>query len=237
MDEPTFVTIPVKNRHSMIRLLVAQLQAQEPDGIFIFDNDSDPPQPVWEGNGYLTAPIPAPGMGLHGMWNAGLALAEKEARKLGVERWNVVVMNSDVEVPSTFLQTLSEGLREADAWLAYPNVYNVDPSGIYEMHNPELAHQTIAGWAWMLAGESGLRVDENLTFWYGDADIEAQVRKAGKKAVCVGNCFALHLDANGSVTTDAKLRAAVEDDERYYAEKWGLDPESLFLAQNPGWAK
>jgi GT2 family glycosyltransferase len=90
----------------------------------------------------------------------------------------------------------------------------------------------MSGWAFMLRGESGLRFDEQFEWWYGDSDLERQVRLAGKQTVCVGGCYANHLYPMLSSKDPARLVQAKED-ERRFAVKYGLDPTSLWLAQHP----
>jgi hypothetical protein len=89
----------------------------------------------------------------------------------------------------------------------------------------------MSGWAFMLRGETGLRFDERFEWWYGDSDLERQVREAGKYTVCVGGCFARHLDPLRSTLDDPERLAQAELDEKHFAEKWGLDPATLWLAQ------
>lgn len=240
MSGPIYATIPVRDRHEWVDALVRQLVRQGPEAIFVYDNESDPPQPFWGGvldwAGVHT--IDAPGMGLHAMWNAGLDAAEKDARSKGYDRWNVLIANSDLRVGPNFLYTLAKGLRSRpNNAIAYPNIYGIGYNDLAEFDNPNYAGQTMAGYAWMLAGETGLRVDEQFGWWYGDADIELQARRAGYNVVCVGACRAPeHLDANGSVYSQDRF-AQIRADETRFAVKWGIDPEQLFLACNPGWGE
>ena len=234
MSEPVYVVIPVRDRHSMIDTLARQLAAQQPAAVFVLDNESYPPQPEW---GPPVHTIPMPNTSLHGLWNAGLDMAEGHARAGGHKAWNVAVLNSDVEVAPNFLAALSLGLRiHDDVWIAYPNIHGLADTECCVLDDPtSYTGQTMAGWAWMIRGECGLRVDEQFVWWYGDSDLEAQVRAAGKHAICVGPAHATHLDANGHVLRDSWRLNAARVDERRYAEKWGLDPSTLFLARNPGW--
>lgn len=228
---PTYVTIPVRDRHEWIAALVGQLARQGPEAIFVFDNESDPPQPTWG----EVVPIPAPAMQLHEMWNTGLDMAEEHAKAAGYDLWNVAVLNSDLRVGPNFLYTLARGLRaHPNTAIAYPNIYKAVPyNDIAEFDNPNYARQTMSGYAWMLAGETGLRVDEQFGWWYGDSDIELQARKAGYNVISVGACKAPeHLDANGSVYQQHRL-TQIRADETRFAAKWGIDPAELFLACNP----
>lgn len=229
---PTYVTIPVRDRHEWVANLVGQLTTQiaNPLDIFVFDNESNPPQPRWG----RVKPIPAPGAGVFEMWNWGLDMAEGQAQADGHERWNVAVLNSDVSIPPGWLSLMADGLRSCPfTAIAYSDIYEVGYGRVMQIDNFTYAHQTFSGWAWMMAGEYGLRCDPRFSYWYGDADLEATARANGYHVVCVGGSEVEHLDAGGHVTRERHRLEQARADEARYAEKWGMDPKSLFLAQNP----
>jgi hypothetical protein len=60
------------------------------------------------------------------------------------------------------------------------------------------------------------------------------VKDAGKFTVCVGGCFARHLDPLRSTLEDPWRLAQAKADELLFAEKWGVDPSTLWLAQREG---
>jgi GT2 family glycosyltransferase len=225
---PTYVVMAGKDRHEMTGNLMAQLQLQNPNFIALFDNGSDPPYPQ--------PALLADGMPLHEMWNTGLGLAEKAAKEATAEHWNVLVINNDVSVPPDFLKRLEWGLRQdPDHWIAYPNWHGVQiPDGVGAImpKSGKGDGRTLSGWAFMIAGESGLRFDEQFAWWYGDADIQRQAEAAGKHVVAVGGCFCDHLDPMKSTIEDPERLAQAEEDEAKFAAKWGLDPANLWLAQN-----
>jgi hypothetical protein len=139
-----------------------------------------------------------------------------------------------VEVPNEFCAQLEAGLRSHDDhWIAYPNWRELDlePGQIVRTSSDGMAGQTMSGWAFMVRGESGLRFDEQFQWWYGDSDLERQVKEAGKFTVCVGGCFARHLDPLRSTLEDPGRLAQAEADEAAFAEKWEIDPGTLWLAQ------
>jgi GT2 family glycosyltransferase len=222
---PTYVVIASKNRPEMLQNLRTQLQGQCTE-VIVYDN------------GYPTPPPDshrAHTLQLHEMWNQGIFLANKKAKG---QPHNVVIMNDDVEVESALLAKLELALRNNDDhWIAYPDdrgilaVAGQDPLPFGRTQSDAGAGQTITGWCFMMRGEAKLRFDERFHWWYGDSDIEQQVREAGKYAVCV-NAGVRHLDPVRSTLDDPeKIRLAVED-ELAFAQKWGLDPETLWLHQN-----
>lgn len=218
----TYVVVASKDRPTMLANLRAQLAGQV-DDIFVFDNSPDHS---------IAESIPAAGWPLHRMWNTGLDWA---AHAAAGAPYNVVVINDDVEVAADFVARLDAALRlDPDHWIAYPNHAGlaIDHDTCARTTSDDMAHQTISGWAFMLRGEAGLRFDERYQFWYGDSAMEWDVRAAGKHVVCVGGCFARHLDPCRSTFTNPERLAQAMADEALFAEEHGLDPATLWLAVN-----
>jgi len=218
---PTYAVIASRSRPQMLATLRAQLAGQTTE-VFVFDN------------GYDKAPpdsIEAHGWPLHRMWNEGLAMAEKAA---GGKPYNVVICNDDLQVPNELCAQLEAGLRVSDDhWCAYPNHsgLNIPPGEVARTQSDKMAGQTISGWCFMLRGETGLRFDERYHFWYGDSDLERQVREAGKFVVAVGGCFVQHLDPMRSTLSDPVRMAQAMEDEALFAKEWDIDPSTLWLGR------
>lgn len=157
--------------------------------------------------------------GIHWKWNHGIIDARRMAREEFAVRWNVLVINNDVTVDLDFVTIMAAALRAGETTgLAHPD----DGTG------------TFTGWAFMLRGEDDLRIDEQFEWWYGDSDLVAQVAACG---LTVEACPAKaeHHHPNESTFYDQERLAMARRDEARYAEKWGIDPATLFLARNPGW--
>ena len=174
------------------------------------------PVPNVDADDVFVIPNDSGPLNLSAKWNRGIQQAEEAAARAGYDRWNVAVLNDDVRPEPGLLGLVALGQLIATS---------IDV----------LAGQTVTGWAFMLRGEIGLRFDERFRWWYGDSDIERQVRHAGKLTVCVGGAHAHHRGEMRSTSSDPSLLALAHEDEARYAEKWGLDPGTLWLALNPGW--
>ena len=223
LNFPTFVVIAAKDRHAMTRTLLGQLD--EHATVLLYDNGSSPP---------FEDAVDARGWSLHRMWNHGLDAAEEAAKQLGADKWNVAILNNDLEVPPGFLTKLESGIRgHEDNWVSYPNHHGIDiPAGQSAvLENSTLAGQTMSGWAFMVRGETGLRLDEQFEFWYGDTDLEKQVVAAGKNVVCVGGCYAKHLEPMKSTWASPERQLQAMADEERFAKKWDLDPATLFFGR------
>ena len=173
-------------------------------------------------------------LNLSAKWNLGLDWAEQMARRAGHPRWNVAIVNDDLEMAPDVLDRLAAGLREKDSHaIAYPDQTGQVPPGRYmATQSNQLAGQTMTGWCFMVKGETGLRFDEQFRWWYGDSDLERQVRKNHQLTVAVGGCGVNHLNPTESSKRPDLLELAKADEKRF-AAKWGCDPDSLWLAQHP----
>src|SRR5207247_528055 len=57
-------------------------------------------------------------------WNEGLQWAENCARRSAMDRWNVLILNDDVELEPNCVDHLAAGLRSRDeVWISYVNDY------------------------------------------------------------------------------------------------------------------
>lgn len=214
---PTYAVIASKDRPEMLATLVAQLKPQCTD-VLIFDN------------GYENPPldsIDAHGQALHRMWNTGIDWAEQlatiqvETTKLGdpepshipgpIRDHNVLIINDDVEVAPDLVARLEAALRSGDYDMAIPG------------------DGTMTGWCFMLRGEAGLRLDEQFEWWYGDTDL---AKRCEGRIVATADAHATHLDPMRSTLTDPERLEQARRDEKRYAEKWGIDPSTLWLARH-----
>lgn len=206
---PTFVVIPAKDRHEMTAAVVASLDA---DHVLVCDNGSVPPLEIPGAEVVST-----PDLSISQMWNLGLDTAAK--RYDGPH--NVAVLNNDLRVPPGFLDDLARGLRTArDHLIAYPNIHDLPADAIVPTSNPTTG-LSMSGWAFMVRGEAGLRVDEQFRWWFGDNDLQLQAEKLGGKVVCVGGVTCEHLHPNESTQANPDLQQIAKEDEGRFWAKWG----------------
>lgn len=215
---PTYAVVASKHRRAMLTRLVDQLAPQCED-VFVYDNGYQPP---------LEAAQNAHGWPLHRMWNNGLTCAAEHADG----PHNTLIINDDVDASPDLVALLAGALRASDQNLiAYPSDHVPPGTWVEVPPGEDLAGQMMTGWCFMLRGETGLRVDEQFEWWYGDSDLERVARAMGGKVVAVG-AGAKHLDPMRSTLTNPDRLAQAKDDEKRFAAKWDLDVESLWLAQN-----
>lgn len=155
-------------------------------------------------------------------WNIGIDTVARSMPAQGVEEWNVLVVNDDVVAPAGLVARLGEALRSGPAVLAYPNQHD-KTAALHVRAEPVSLFHRITGYTFMLRGESGLRADEDLVWWYGDDDLDWRARQAGG-AVLVPGCPVLHLAPNGYTAAHPDLQEQAGRDRAVFAAKWGATP-------------
>jgi hypothetical protein len=166
-------------------------------------------------------------------WNVGLDLAQedrvnwKESAEFNglvppnMDEWDVAIINDDAIVPEGWFEAVSNAMRTADGAAACSGGSNgsnevlMDPSPIPGWPNP------LTGYAFMLAGEKGLRANEDLHWYFSDNYIDWESRKLGGTVVIPG--FPVqHLYANGQMGPDLQVRVAV--DAQNFVDLYGMRP-------------
>lgn len=229
---PTYVVIPFKDRMDLTGPLLADLRRIGGwDGIFLMDNGSKRPTKNW----LSTIDDPSivafncEGMNLHQMWNLGMAEACRRSW-----RCNVTFLNNDLRLGDDMLDKLATALR-SDPLLAVvsPNYDGRDGSGV-EYTDQLCAGRYdgtggLAGFAFMLRGESNYRFPEDLNWWFGDTDMLMSVLHAGSMAGLVLDATVEHVDG-GSQTGDwaaPEMQALLEQDRQWFAAKWLPEREEV----------
>lgn len=215
--------IPTRNRHDLLADCINSV-ADQVDRVIVLDNLSDPPidPDPWHGKvGAATVPIDPPNIST--MWNIGIVLADVAAHGLDVDQWDIVVLNSDVVVPRGWVAALSTAMRATSAVLAYPDQHGGANTVLHTKAEPIDLRQRITGYAYMLRGETGLRLDEDLAWWYGDDDLDWRAREQGG-ALLVPGIPVEHRCANGSMYERPELQEQAGRDRETFARKWGRTP-------------
>lgn len=154
-------------------------------------------------------------------WNLGLDKARwlNQLDPSVYERHDVAVLNDDAIVPEGWFDAVSGTMRQFQCAAACSG-----GSGMPVLHTqdqaPPLATR-MQGFAFILAGELGLRADEQFIWYCGDDDLGRRAAVAGG-VVMVPNFHVNHLYPNGQVTDE--LAAAIAGDMQRYVDKWGSRP-------------
>lgn len=215
--------IPTRDRHDMLADCINSVVDQV-DRVIVIDNLSDPPidPEPWHGSvGVVSLPLDPPNIST--LWNVGIALADASAHTEQAECWDIAVLNSDVVVPAGWVDGLSTAMRATPAVLAYPDQHGGLQQILHTKAEPIDLRQRITGFAYMLRGETGLRLDEGLAWWYGDDDLDWTAREHGG-ALLVPGLAVEHRCPNGSMYERPELGEQAGRDRETFQAKWGRTP-------------
>lgn len=159
-------------------------------------------------------------MNISRWWNVGLDWARDTAEKLEQATWDVAIINDDVVVPPTWLCYIADDMRDLGCVAACSGGPGYNP--IIQRHpGPVPLHTRMQGFAFVMAGESGLRADEELEWWYGDDKLQADAAEMGGTVMFPG-CHVEHKYPNGQMTPDRQVQAA--KDREVFINKMGYAP-------------
>jgi hypothetical protein len=215
--------IPTRDRHDLLADCINSVVDQV-DYVIIIDNLSEPPidPEPWHGKvRTVWAPMDPPN--ISALWNVGLADAELSAYRVGAPQWDVAVLNSDVVVPANWVETLSTAMRTTTAVLAYPDQHGGTRQILHTKAEPIDLRQRITGYAYMLRGEAGLRLDESMAWWYSDDSLDWEAREKGG-ALLVPGIPVEHRCPNASMYERPELQEQAGRDRETFRKKWGRTP-------------
>ena len=148
-------------------------------------------------------------------WNIGLDYVSQRAQS---QHETLVLSSDNVGTPYS-VAAIAGFLRSHNLTMAGPNYHSAEPR-IFDMRTPRHPHNRVPGGCWMLAGESGLRVDEGFRWWYSDDDFDMMCRERSGSGVVPGTGFVAEPD---TPLNEEKARWAAEDRIRF-SNKWGMEP-------------
>lgn len=224
MPEPYRVAvIPARDRHDMLADCVTSITEQV-DHIVIIDNGSKPAITgelmPWNVS-VVSAPMDPPNISV--LWNTGIGLADALALQNFAAHWDIVVLNSDVVVSAGWVHALSAAMRSTSAVLAYPDQHGGTAQVLHTQAGPIDLRQRITGYAYMLRGETGLRLDESMAWWFSDDDLCWRARQAGG-GLLVPGIPVEHRAPNVSTNASPELQAQAGRDRATFQRKWGRTP-------------
>lgn len=222
---PVHAVIATHNRPDDLHDCVSAIAGQV-HRVIVIDNASDPPVGPADGIDEIGVDPQQP-PNLSFLWNRGIDMSTGAARGNRATRWDTLVLNDDFIAGPGFVDRLQNALRADHAVIASP--YAFGPGGpervdVYESQGTLRDLSTrMAGFAFMIRGESGLRLDERFRWWYGDDDLAQQACAAGGRVVVHGTTWDHRKPDQQSYARPELMEQAGRD--RYaFVDKWGFQP-------------
>src|SRR6185369_11511991 len=163
MRPPRVAVIPTHNRHDELYRCVTAI-APQVELIVVIDNASERPvlvndlvNVVPENARLMVVDDQEQPPNLSRLWNIGIDIAHNYFHMRG--EWDVAVLNDDAIPPPGWFDAVSHAMRSTTALAGCSHPFNALPLGQVQIHGPDAGFSVatrLAGWAFMLRGESGL---------------------------------------------------------------------------------
>lgn len=218
---PRYAVITTHNRPRELSHVVGRLLPQV-DYAVVIDNASEPAvNPAAFGPYVLVIRDEQQPPNLYRLWNVGLTAVALHARDARTPEWDVGLFNDDADVPHGWYDVAARALRSGPYAAASTGSHRpVDAPRVATEPGGAL-YDRMCPWAFVMRGELELRADESFGWWYGDTDLEWQLRKLGGvisvPGPLVGNTLA-------NSTTHGALAEQAGRDGETFARKWGFRP-------------
>lgn len=215
MTIPTYAIIPTNGRPCFKECLYAV--AKQVDQVVVVEGG--PEADYLNSHSYEEefTVIREPELNISKWWNLGLALIGDWAKGRKLTRWNVVILNDDAIIPDTWVDTVAAKMRQMGA--AAASTGNPNPIPAFHTHaGPVNLSTRMQGFAFMLAGEKGVRANETLKWYFSDDHVDWSSRQLGG-LVSIPGYHVRHLHPNGQMTQE--LQEQVARDAEAFTAYWG----------------
>jgi hypothetical protein len=156
-------------------------------------------------------------------WNKGLEICTQVVNLADGDlpgRYDVAILNDDVIVPPGWFDAVSDGMRMYECAAACSGAPNSSPV-LLQRPGPVPLHTRLQGFAFILAGEKGIRANEELRWYFSDDYIDWRARELGGMVMVPGHSVN-HLYPNEQMT--GELHQFSAEDAAKFKEIWGVMP-------------
>lgn len=217
----SYAVILTHNRPELL-LQTVQAIASQVDYVRVVDNASSPAVQMnpdeWPLNVVIyRESLQPPNLSL--FWNRQFDLIEKHALERATE-WEIAVLCDDSIAPEGWFDAVKSGIRQTGAAAGSTHAINEVSYPIFTTAPNQDIFQRMCGWAFVIAGERGLRADESMHWWYLDDDLGNLARVSGGLVICPGPVVRNELPG---AWTNAKqeLSDRAGADRAVFLAKWG----------------
>jgi GT2 family glycosyltransferase len=191
--ENVWVVIPIGTREKYLPNLLNKLHKYR--GRIVIVNNQ-PGYTEFEGVNHIED---FNGININRWWNNGIRYAEERGAT------HIYIVNDDVDMEDTFVENMYKLMIEQD--LEVVDTSNTGNNG---------------GSSWMLKLDSGLRPDEDFSWWYGDTLVYEEAEKRGKAAKYHEQTF-IHFEPDGHTKVNQLFNDLIAQDVLTYKRKKGIN--------------
>jgi GT2 family glycosyltransferase len=183
---PRYAIVLTHDRPELLKQCLVAIRSQASLTVIV-DNASDPPVALDDfvdgPSPVLLISIPDQPPNLSHLWNIGL---EAIHNLNPMRKWDVAVLCDDVIVPEGWFEAVALCMREHGAIAGSTHQWYPIYEPILKTAPDRDITNRMCGWAFVVAGESGIRADEELAWWFCDTDMDWQARTGGGMVICPG---------------------------------------------------
>jgi hypothetical protein len=221
-DIPRYAVILTHSRPEMLADTVRAI-APQLDYLWVVDNASDPPVSLDlfppDAKVFLIHD-PAQPPNLATLWNKSLDTIAAHTEAHHFTRWDVALLCDDLDIPDDWYDRVSRTLRENNASAASGHKHWSPGQFIIKTQPDQDIMNRMAGEAFILPGEKGLRADESMHWWYLDDDVDWQARVADGMVIAPGPGVQ-NRHPNYWTNVKPELGERAGRDAAAFAAKWG----------------
>jgi len=176
-----FALIPTHNRHLDLTNTINDIRPQV-NQIYVIDNGSEPPvHELLCGDGYnldnvvIIRDSEQP-PNLSRLWNLGL----DQISMVTGGQYKVAVLNDDTRIRPGWFDAVTEAMDRTGAVAGCSSPWDgrLTQELLKTQPDADLMNRMV-GWAFVLRGESHLRFDERMRWWWSDTKMDWDARRAG----------------------------------------------------------
>lgn len=219
-----YAVILTHNRPELLDQALAAIASQV-DQVIVVDNASDPPVQIkigWPLNVELiTDPTQPPNLAK--LWNAQFDRIASIEKWKPCSVWSVAVLCDDAIAPEGWFDDVVTGMGIHQAAVGCTHAIAPVSEFIHKTVPDSDIYNRLTGWAFVVAGEKGLRADESMHWWWCDTSLDWSARQAGGMVICPGPVVPNGV-SNGWTNAKPELGAQVGLDRDAFERKWGWNP-------------
>lgn len=223
MNETVWVVIPsYRPRLESLRRCLATLQ-HDPVRIVIVTNGESPItlEDIDPGVAARILRDDNPERNISRWWNLGIEWVAEQT----CGDHDILILNDDALIPPNGVGKLRSCLREHNLAMVGPNHLGYYEGPVVRINTdlkPISHFDRPAGYCFMLAGEKGIRADEEMRWWLSDDAIEWEARRRGGTGLVPG--VRVEHPKWGGTYLDAELQRFFDEDKDKFIRKWGCYP-------------
>lgn len=215
-----YAVVLTHNRHDMLWPCVEAISPQV-DRVVIVDNASTPPVSPddWPLNvEVFREELQPPNIAY--MWNTQI---DRFASRGPGQEFEVAFLCDDVIVPDDWYVRVTGALRQHGAAAGSAHSYAPIGSPVLKREHDTDIYGRMCGWAFVVAGESGIRANETMHWWWVDTDIDWQARHAGGMVLAPGP-IAVNQQPDHWTGAKPELQERARLDRGAFHARWGSTP-------------